>query len=191
MSTVPSLSLSCSLALLTMAPSASFAMALSTPPWRTAIELPIIVGESAGKGFGAFSAVSVPLGVRVCAYHGERLTRAEVDERYGGSGRQHSEFLFDCGAGVYIDAISSTHPSRFINHAQNGNLVPVPDGSGGVDFYSTRPIAAGTELTFDYSVSYWAARELDPLDDTRLAAIRWRRGLSRIGLHALRWGLPI
>ena len=54
---------------------------------------------------------------------------------------------------------------------------------------------AGTELSFDYGVGYWAGREDDPAPgtDSRLAAIRVRRAVGATApfLRAVRWCLPL
>ena len=79
-----------------------------------------------GKGKGAFAATDFRRGELVCAYEGERLTGLEVAARYGPGGG--GDYLFEVAApsavsgGVYIDGAHSTHFSRFINHAEHGNL---------------------------------------------------------------------
>ena len=99
-----------------------------------ALECPIAVRAVRGKGLGAFAVAAVPAGARVCSYHGEALTQRRVAERYGAGAAAQADYLFELRApsaeaeGLYVDAARSQHPSRFINHAEDGNLVPRPVG---------------------------------------------------------------
>ena len=92
-----------------------------------------------GKGMGAFAAAAIREGTYVCSYRGELLTRAEVDARYDGN-REAQQYLFEleeaasgADGGLYVDGLNSEHPSRFINHAENGNLTPVMGMARGAD----------------------------------------------------------
>ena len=42
------------------------------------VERPLAVAPATGKGLGAFAAAALPEGARVCSYHGERLSLAQV-----------------------------------------------------------------------------------------------------------------
>lgn len=152
------------------------------------------VRPAPGKGLGAYAATAVPAGALVCSYHGETLTLQQVRERYGQGAtgcNQTADYLFELRpasesqTGLYVDGANTDHPSRFINHAEAGNLIPSParEPYERIDFYSARPIAAGEELCFDYGVRYWAARGDGPVagSDTRLLEIRLRRGIGRLG----------
>ena len=167
------------------------------------LEQPIDVRPTTWKGLGAFALTAIPIGTPVCTYQGDRLTRAELEERYG-SRLDQCEYLFDLGNGAYIDASNSGHASRYINHDEHGNLVPslsrtdssaVGVGTDRIDFYATRQIEPGEELTFDYGLGYWAARGSDPSpdSDSRIPQIRIRRALGRLGpiAAAIRNSLPL
>ena len=87
------------------------------------------VRPAPGKGKGAFAATDFRRGELVCRYEGEQLTGSQVSARYGSGGG--GEYLFEVappsaasggGGGVYIDGAASSHFSRFINHAEQGNL---------------------------------------------------------------------
>ena len=87
------------------------------------------VKPAPGKGMGAFAVIDFRRGELVCAYEGEQLTGSQVTNRYGSGGG--GEYLFEVappsaasggGGGVYIDGAASSHFSRFINHAEQGNL---------------------------------------------------------------------
>ena len=68
----------------------------------------------------------------------------------------------------YIDAVDSTHVSHFFNHAQDPNTKHVKDKEARrIDFYLTRDVAAGEELTIDYGVGYWIALGIVPENDGR------------------------
>jgi hypothetical protein len=153
-------------------------------------ELAIDVRPVEGKGLGAFAQCQIPSGAFVCRYAGERISRQQVVERHTSS---PSEYLFDCGGGDYVDATHSSHPSRFINHAEEGNLIPSPDLHGDIHFYAARDIDSGEELCFDcessahtkrFSRTPCVARAFAPSvrtcepHDTRAPARRRRRILD-------------
>lgn len=170
-----------------------------------ALECPIAVRAVHGKGFGAFAVAAVPAGSRVCSYHGEALTQRRVAERYGAGAATQADYLFELrppsaeAEGLYVDAARSQHPSRFINHDEDGNLVPSPVGRPHerIDFYAARPIQPGEELCFDCARSLLSNQPSLALDAhaTRSAtatrapsdfvgcARRWRALLGR----AQRW----
>ena len=167
-----------------------------------ALECPIAVCAVRGKGFGAFAVAAVPSGARVCSYHGEALTQRRVAQRYGAGAASQADYLFELrrpsaeAEGLYVDAAQSQHPSRFINHAEDGNLVPSPVGRPHerIDFYAARPIQPGEELCFDCARSLHSNRSsLAPDAHVKhsathalrcwLSARRWRALLGR----AQRW----
>ena len=149
------------------------------------------VRPAPGKGMGAFAAIDFRRGELVCAYEGEQLTGSQVTNRYGSGGG--GEYLFEVAApsvasgGVYIDGAASSHFSRFINHAEQGNLEPRPvlheagGKSGRVDLVAVRRIRAGDELSFDYGEVYWVCASGEPAaaTDSRRESIRLRRALRR------------
>ena len=140
----------------------------------------IAVRRAPGKGRGAFATVDFAKGSRVCSYEGERLTREQVAERFGSVG---GAYLFDAGNGEFIDGARSSHVSRFINHAERGNL-DARTARGRVQFYATRRIRAGDELCFDYGEKYWVCCVDGPLEgtDSRIEVIQLRRELRRSGM---------
>mmetsp|Transcript_19770 Transcript_19770/g.59984 ORF Transcript_19770/g.59984 Transcript_19770/m.59984 type:complete len:232 (-) Transcript_19770:516-1211(-) len=111
--------------------------------------LSIDIAPAGVKGMGAFAAEPTSKGEWVCSYEGELLTLDEVLVRYA---HEDPAYLFSLGdgAGLYLDGARGTHPSRYINHHQNGTLVPkVSLEERRVDFYAARDILPGEELTFD------------------------------------------
>ena len=126
----------------------------------------------------------------------KRPSLAQVTCRYGALSGLTAEYLFELApasptcAGQYVDGSRSEHPSRYINHAEHGNLIPSPAGAGGggqrrIDFYAARPIAEGEELAFDYGIDYWAARPTDPLPSSDSRLLRIRLGRALLGLAPL------
>ena len=92
----------------------------------------IAIRPTDNKGFGAFASTPIAEGVLVCRYEGEMLTKAEVDERYPPGATTTSEYLFELlpprrgvRDGLYVDGVDSAHASRYINHDEHGNLVPM------------------------------------------------------------------
>lgn len=125
------------------------------------------------KGLGAFAPAPIAEGAHVCDYEGELLSLQQVEDRYGYT---PPDFLLGIGDDAFLDAAEGTHASRYINHAEDGNLAAlfVPDanaGRGRATFRAARPISAGEELSFDYGLGYWIPRG-DPVDDSRVPALR-------------------
>jgi SET domain-containing protein len=101
------------------------------------------------KGMGAFAAEPATTGAWVCTYEGELLTLDQVLARYDDEDPAYLFSLGD-GASLYLDGARGSHPSRYINHHQNGSLVPrVSLQDQRVDFFAARDLAPGDELTFD------------------------------------------
>ena len=132
---------------------------------------------------------------------------SEVAQKYGDATTTSAAYLFEVQTlstqeTQYIDGERSGHPSRCINHAEasRANLmaqaaatVKGSDIEPAIEFYATRDIAAGEELTFDYGVEYWVRQGVTPLDDSRGAEIALRRASARVStfVQLLRWGLPL
>lgn len=132
------------------------------------LALALDVRPAGPKGLGAYAPAAIEAGAFVCDYEGELLTLQQVEERYG---YEAPQYLLGVEGGAFLDAAESAHASRYINHAEHGNLVVAPPGAR---FVAARPIAAGEELTFDYGLGYWAGRGDDPLPgtDSRVSALR-------------------
>jgi len=111
--------------------------------------LRVEIKAAGNMGFGAFAAEAAIEGSWVCQYVGELLTLDQVLDRYADD---DPEYLFSLGDGarLYLDGQRGTHASRYVNHHQNGSLVPRLSLDGRrVDFFASRDIAPGEELTFD------------------------------------------
>ena len=145
-------------------------------------EATVDVHDTLGKGIGAYAAQRIEVGSWVCRYVGKLV---EWDEyvRLSQTDASLLDYMFkivdpvtDDGEGaVFLDARESRHFSRYFNHAKEGNLeFEVYPEERRVEFFATRDIAAGEELTFDYGESYWTGEGLPVVgSDSR---VRWTRG---------------
>ena len=114
------------------------------------------------RGIGVRICRTVPAGTLVLAYTGDLIRGkrlAESRERMRNENGTPGYMMFFSWRRMTwaIDATDSTHMSRFINHSRrNANLVPFvladPDHptQPTILFRSTRKIACGEELLFDY-----------------------------------------
>jgi SET domain-containing protein len=100
-----------------------------------------------------FALESIPRGVKVIEYTGDRLTPRQVDrraqrnERMGMAGR--NVFFASISHDCVIDGSKGKSGAQFINHCCDPNLVPrVLDER--LWFFSRRKIRTGEELTMDY-----------------------------------------
>lgn len=103
-------------------------------------------------GSGAFALEPIPARTRIVEYLGERLTDAQVEERYGTERLDNPHtFLFWVRDDLYVDAAVNGNDARFINHSCDPNCeVEIEDDR--VFIYALRDIAPGEELTYDYSL---------------------------------------
>lgn len=117
-----------------------------------------------GKGMGAFATEDIAAGAYVTTYVGELVTLLETQERYTD---EDPVYLFELTPELYLDAMDSTHFSRYFNHDEKFNLnFTVLPGERRIDFFASRAVLAGEELTFDYGPSYWAISNFKPAPGT-------------------------
>jgi SET domain-containing protein len=101
-------------------------------------------------GKGVFARVPIPAGVRLIEYRGKRITNAEADATYPEDPDvPYHTFLFAIDGDVVIDAGRGGNMARWINHSCDPNCDAVVE-DGRVWIQSTRDIAPGEELTYDY-----------------------------------------
>ena len=121
----------------------------------------IEVRNSPIHGRGVFAAKRISKGTRVIEYLGDRITHKQADDRY----EDHDEndnhtFLFIVDKRTVIDAGVGGNDARFINHSCDGNCTSVIEQRR-VFIESTREIAKGEELGYDYEIG----REKDDPDN--------------------------
>jgi uncharacterized protein len=103
------------------------------------------------QGDGAFARQRILAGVRIIEYTGQRLTPAQSEARYPDvDGQRHHTFLFAIDDDVVIDAAVDGNDARFINHSCDPNCDAIIQ-DGHIWIETTRDIAAGEELTYDYA----------------------------------------
>uniref|UniRef100_A0A8C4TJ17 Euchromatic histone-lysine N-methyltransferase 1b n=1 Tax=Erpetoichthys calabaricus TaxID=27687 RepID=A0A8C4TJ17_ERPCA len=119
--------------------------------------------RSKKMGWAVRTLQDIAQGTFVCEYVGEIISDSEADVR------EDDSYLFDLDnkvGDVYcIDARFYGNISRFINHMCDPNLFPVRVFMSHQDlrfpriaFFSTRHIAAGEEIGFDYGDRFWEVK---------------------------------
>lgn len=100
-----------------------------------------------GTGKGLFAEEQIPKGVCVIEYVGRPVGKAEA-------ARDRGRYLFTVARNKTIDGNIPANTARYINHSCRPNCEAIGP-SGRVFIFSTRRIAAGEELTFDYGEEYF------------------------------------
>ena len=99
---------------------------------------------------GAFATRTIPAGVRLIEYAGQRITPAEAEARYPDDGTRHHTYLFAIDDTVVVDAAVDGNAARFLNHSCAPNCdVVVEDGRLWIE--TVLDIAPGEELVYDYA----------------------------------------
>jgi SET domain-containing protein len=107
------------------------------------------------KGYGAFATQAIPADTFVVEYVGDVIDKVEVQRRkkmYQESGNPHF-YLMEVGPNVTIDAGLAGGLARFLNHSCDPNCMTQKWQVGQetrVAMFSTREVAAGEELSYDY-----------------------------------------
>ena len=130
------------------------------------------VRPSPNKGVGLFALRDLAEGAVLDRYTGLYMDVAEYDRRFE-DGLTSGDYVMKLNSGVLVDAEDATRSSwvRYINHSKRkANTEPI-DLVGSLDILfiqTTRDIAAGEEILFEYGDDYWDSRFF-PLDPRRLA----------------------
>lgn len=98
------------------------------------------------SGLGLFALEDIPKGSFLVEYSGPLLTDEEADERGG-------RYLFDLENGWNIDGSARTNLARYANHSCEPNAEAWQEGNR-IELWSTRPIKAGEEISYDYGDDY-------------------------------------
>ncbi|XP_077436739.1 histone-lysine N-methyltransferase SUV39H1-A [Vanacampus margaritifer] len=128
----------------------------------------VIFKTDNGRGWGVRTLQHIKKNTFVMEYVGEIITTDEAEKRGHIYDREGSTYLFDLDyvEDVYtVDAAHQGNISHFVNHSCNPNLQVFNVFVDNIDerlpriaLFSTRPIRAGEELTFDYKM------QIDPVD---------------------------
>jgi SET domain-containing protein len=106
----------------------------------------LIVRSSSIHAAGCYTTRPIKKGVRVCEYGGPRISKADADARYEG---RFVTYLFACGGGQVIDGFGT---AMFFNHCCDPNCESEQDENGRIFISTTRNVAAGEELTYEYNL---------------------------------------
>ena len=104
----------------------------------------LIIRSSDIHAAGCFALENIPKGTRLLEYTGDRISKAEGDDRY--EGREFT-YLFGVGDGEVV--IDGHGMAMFVNHSCDPNCETDEEGDR-VFIASIADIAAGDELTYDY-----------------------------------------
>lgn len=96
-------------------------------------------------GRGLFAARTIPGGMRVIEYVGERISKQESLRRCEGN----NVYIFAFGDEFDLDGDIPSNPARFINHSCAPNCEAEVD-EGRIWIVARREIRAGEEITFNY-----------------------------------------
>jgi uncharacterized protein len=134
----------------------------------TKAERPFEVRRSRIQGRGVFATRTIRKGTRLIQYVGQPITHEEADRRYDDQEGRHHTFLFVLDEETVLDARRGGNDARFINHSCEPNCeTEIEDGE--IWIKSIAPIAAETELVYDYRFDWDDAYEPD---DVRYYACR-------------------
>jgi hypothetical protein len=132
----------------------------TTPPFE--------VRRSRIQGRGVFATRAIRTGQRLIRYVGEPITHEEADRRYDDRGGRHHTFLFVLDDDTVLDARRGGNEARYINHSCEPNCETVIE-DGEIWIEAIKPIAAETELVYDYRFEWDDAYEAE---DVRYYACR-------------------
>lgn len=120
-----------------------------------------------GRGRGAYATQVIPLNTSLGEYGGEFLDNARFLTLYPIDAGVYSEYVMAVDAEWVRDARAVAVRSGFTPGHMNHSADPAKVNVGRVYarrlrkvvFYTTRDVAAGEELVFDYGRAYWRGRE--------------------------------
>ncbi|GAB5560159.1 MAG: hypothetical protein SynsKO_18060 [Synoicihabitans sp.] len=124
----------------------------TTSPWAR-------MADSAVHGYGLYASKDIPKGTQVIEYVGEKITKAESDRRDEArrarqdAGDDGCVYLFILNKRYDIDGDVPWNTARLINHSCDPNC-ETEYADGGIWISSTRDIAAGEELSYDYGFDW-------------------------------------
>jgi SET domain-containing protein len=128
------------------------------------------------QGCGAFATRRIRKGTRIIEYTGERITLSEADARYDDDRSEHPHvLLFTVDKRTVIDAGVGGNEARYFNHSCEPNCEAVTD-KGRVYLETSRTIAPGEELTYDYRLERggWHSAEWERRYACRCGAVTCR-----------------
>jgi uncharacterized protein len=112
------------------------------------------VRESAIDGQGAFAAEAIPARLKIGEIRGESISVQQARIR---ATRTERIMIVELSDKKAIDFSRSSDPMRYTNHSCQPNA-RLCIRNGRVEFYATRPIAAGEEITVNYGPTHHEGR---------------------------------
>ena len=106
----------------------------------------IRIQRSRIHGKGIFARCDIEAGSRVIEYVGRRISKTESVQLC----RSQNSYIFDLNEQVDLDGNVSWNPARLINHSCDPNCAAEMDDRDRIWIMSTRAIARGEEVTFNY-----------------------------------------
>lgn len=112
------------------------------------------IGPSGIAGTGGFARRPIPAGTPVLEYVGERISKQESLLRC----QRGNPYIFDLNKAWDLDGDVPGNPARFLNHSCAPNCDAEQTGER-IWIVTTRDVAEGEELTFDYGYDLAEYRE--------------------------------
>jgi uncharacterized protein len=113
------------------------------------------VRQSPVHGKGVFAATDIARGERILQYKGHRTSFEEARLQGHSDPTDHFHtFIMETSDGSVIDAGRKGNAARWINHSCDGNAKAFEEEDGTVWIYARKNIKAGTELNYDYGLSF-------------------------------------
>ena len=109
----------------------------------------------AGAGPGVFARVPLPRNMDLGFFRGERLSKAQVDARWG---TQCAPYTLQLGRSrTYVDAVDPRFRNwtALVNDARGSGSTPNCAFSAHGVLHTLRPVQTDDELLVDYGVEYW------------------------------------
>ncbi|KAL4444023.1 hypothetical protein ABPG75_011760 [Micractinium tetrahymenae] len=115
------------------------------------------------RGNGAFAAAPIPAGTYLGDYTGELLDRAAFYARHPDGVGDFAAAIDDewtIDAATAVGDVDNFHPVHMNHSARRCNVARYYARSQRrIAFFTTRDVAAGEELLYDYGRAYWRGRE--------------------------------
>ncbi len=96
-------------------------------------------------GSGGFATMAIPAGTRLIEYIGERISKVESHRRCEAG----NPFIFHSDEETDLDGNVEWNPARWLNHSCEPNC-EAEEEDGRIWIVTTRAVARGDELTFNY-----------------------------------------
>lgn len=126
-----------------------------------------------GRGWGVYAAVPLPVGTPLGEYEGDLLDTAAFFARYPPGGKARGDYVVALDAEWVLDGAAAAAAARaaaiytpsLMNHTRLGSAVArvARRRARALGFVTTRPVAVGEELCWDYGRTYWMGREAEEM----------------------------